>query len=617
MAWSYGNKLWTIPFISLNGTSCRVDIYKRGYTGDVVLTMNGAANPFYFEEDDSDDLLNGVLRYRTGYIRIIEEGTFNFLSDIYPTAAFDRYVEVYYGATLVFNGFIQVQDFSSELVPVPRVLELPVISPMGLFEKQSFSNLLYMPPTSVSLGDVLNVMLANSTYSYVYLPKSYGYPNTVSLGMSISSLVVTPWNDDYHHSMNTAPMQKVMNGVTYDYIINAICKAFGWICHDTPDALIFTAFDYEGEYCYYPVGHIAESGYRQDANIPATATDLTTYYSLADDDANETTLQPETGIEISYDGDDVTGDHPLSFQRTYVPSENGVVIIPSFIPDMDAFPNHAEIFSLCNLTPVPSLLEFSSALNTLTFDANDKINIGQGCCAWNGKEGIMISLSGSYNSGHELFRLRFYIQKRTGQKYGFSYDMIGKKNGALGGLAMYESDVDDYYIYKTIDTSNNDYIEVTFKYRWDTGDHPQLPAQTLIFISNIKLSIFEDGKPYAEYRYMPVTDSDVVGPDGFVADLQTGTMNPAISSSITMPISLYRLNDHLLGASVRQARVTTYQYLFNTRKQMVSKFRYASALTFPHVRLFTYLNKKWRIIAQRFNPWNDEYELTMQHSSIL
>ena len=201
-----------------------------------------------YEEDEDSDLLNNVVRYRTGYIRVIEEYAHGWLSEIYPTNAFDRWVEVYYGDELIFNGYIQRQDFSSELIPVPRVIELPVISPMGLFEQLTFSNTLYLPPTSATLGELLDQVLANTNYEYVYRPKRYGYPNTVSLSMSVSTLAVCPWDDEYHHSMNVSPTSKVMKGKTYYFLIEAICKAFGWICHDTPNALIFTAFDYEGVY---------------------------------------------------------------------------------------------------------------------------------------------------------------------------------------------------------------------------------------------------------------------------------------------------------------------------------------------------------------------------------
>lgn len=598
MTWSYGNMMWQFPFKSLNGTSCRIDVYKRGYTGEFVYTgMKVASDPVYFEEDDDEDLLNNVLRYRTGYIRIIEEYSHGFLSDIYPTDSFDRYVEIYYGNDLVFNGYIQRQDFSDEMVPVPRVLELPIISPLGLYEIRKFQNTAYQPPTSKTLGELLDVALTNY-YDYVYLPKKYGYPNQVSLGMKISTLVVTPWNDNYHHSMNVAAYNLVMTGESYAFLIEAICKAFGWIAHDTPGALIFTAFDYEDEYCYFPVGHIGESGYQQDANISAAAINLEDYFTLADDQANMTTLLPETGIEIDYEGE--TGSRTFTFDHTFVPDNNPVAILPSFIPDMSNYPNHAEIFSLCNLRPISSLYEFSSSLGTLSFNNDDKIPTSQGICAWNGKEGVMISL-GSYSAGHEWFWIRFYMRKYPGQSFGFSFDMVGRRDGSIGGL-YYNPDIEANYVYRVIDTSHEDYIQVTFKY--GTGG---LPNNALIFIYNMKLDVFEDSEPYAEYRYMPATDSDII-PD---------TGNPAISNSVDMPISLYRKNDHLIGTSLRSTKLTTYPYLFSPRKMLVSKFRYAAALTFPHIKLFNYMNKKWRIIAQRFDPWNDEYQLTMQNSSVL
>ena len=65
-------KRWTIPFKSLNGTDCRIDIYDEGYTDTAVeLSPNNAnapgyaaAEPIFYEEDNSDNLLN-VIRYKT------------------------------------------------------------------------------------------------------------------------------------------------------------------------------------------------------------------------------------------------------------------------------------------------------------------------------------------------------------------------------------------------------------------------------------------------------------------------------------------------------------------------------------------------------------------------
>ena len=602
MAWSQGNIQWTFPFKSLNNTACRIDVYKRGYTGTFVYSLKAAADPFFYEEDEDSDLLNNVVRYRTGYIRVIEEYAHGWLSEIYPTNAFDRWVEVYYGDELIFNGYIQRQDFNSELIPVPRVIELPVISPMGLFEQLTFSNTLYLPPTSATLGELLDQVLANTNYEYVYRPKIYGYPNTVSLSMSVFTLAVCPWDEEYHHSMNVSPTSKVMKGKTYYFLIEAICKAFGWICHDTPTALIFTAFDYEGVYYKETVGHIGESGYGEDADIPSSEQTLTDYMEIADDNATETTILPDTGIEIKYEED--SGKRSFDFQRTYVPSQDPVAIMPSFIPDIDNYPNHAEIFSFCNLLPVPGLFEISSSIGALSFDNNDNINVGIGCVAWNGKEGFLCSMA-SYPSGSTLFYIRFYLKRRSGMKFGFKYDVIGRRDGQLGGLA-YNPDIDDFYIYTSFDASNQNYVQVTFKYRYN-GDYPQLPTNALLFIHNIQLEVFEDGVPYSEYIYTPTKDSDTIPATG----------NPSISSEVEMPISLYRIGDNLIGTSVRSTKVTEYPYLFQTRKELTGRFRITNQLTFPHVKLFSYMNKKWRIIAQRFDPWNDEVTLTMQNSSVL
>ena len=155
--------------------------------------------------------------------------------------------------------------------------------------------------------------------------------------------------------------------------------------------------------------------------------------------------------------------------------------------------------------------------------------MGIGCCAWNGNKGVMISMSAAEHSGHQMFWLRLYFKKRGSQSYRVSYDMIGRQNGNLMILAVSGSDVDEYYVYTTIDPTNTDYVEVKFNYRFDSN-HPQLPSQAVIFISNIRLKILEDSEPYSEYRYKPAGDRDII-PEVY-------NPQPSISKSITMPISL-------------------------------------------------------------------------------
>jgi hypothetical protein len=80
---------------------------------------------------------------------------------------------------------------------------------------------------------------------------------------------------------------------------------------------------------------------------------VTDYLTPADDHANIETIQPETGIEVEYEGDDGTID--FSFDRTYVDREqgtDGVVTMPGMSP------SDGEQWSVCDLAPIGSLNEF-------------------------------------------------------------------------------------------------------------------------------------------------------------------------------------------------------------------------------------------------------------------
>ena len=586
---------WRVPFKSLNGTSCRIDIYKEGYSGSImILSPNNmaahgyaAADPFYFEEETSDDVLNTVIRYRTGYIRLAEVGGFGTLDEIYPTEIFDRYVEVVYGSNVVFNGYIQVQDFSNEFVPSPRVIEFPVISPLGLFEKISFSTII--PPVVKTLGQLLDMIMSAHPITLPYQKVVVPQMNGTDLSQTVMSLVMSPWNKDYWHSMTTDTWNKVMSPEKCDYLIDAICKAFGWICHDTPTALVFTSFEHRSTYISYPVGHIGESGYASQESVPTTATALITYYDPADSGATVSMIQPDTGIEIQYEGEFGTID--FSFDRTYFES---VEMIDASDP--------RESVSLCNLTPVANLFEVNN-VSTLSFDANGKVNIGKACVVWKDYIGVMVSM-GAWPSGQELFKIRYYTKKISGKDWTLSFDLMTSVRNIFS-LKNDEDNVKYEHIGHNYNRQDN-YVEITFKYYYSTTP---LPSNYLLFFHNFKLEALDNNEPYAKYKFTPAKDSDTI----------PAATHPAISSSVKMPISKYRMNDRLIGDVLRTDKITEYPYLFQPRQKMVHKFR-STASDVPalyHAMLFSYFSKNWRIIAEEFHPWDDEYQLTMQNSPIL
>ena len=582
------NIRWYFTFKSQNGTTCRVNIFDNDWPEGFVQPLTGAADPFYYEEENSSDLLDDVLRYRTGYIRVVEP-LYGSLDAIYPSSIFDRYVEFWYGEHLDFTGYIQMQDFGSTLERGPRVIELPVISPMGLWDKVKFTTI--MPPTTKTIGQLLDIVLdGQPRYTKVTCPDISG----VGLWQTVYSLVVSPWNDDYHHSMNVNPLQKIMEPETFSYLIECICKAFGWICHDTPQALIFTSFDYPNRYVYYDIGHIGETNYKHNESVDQGPFDVADYYTFADDSARLDTLLPETGVEVEYEGH--LGHVDITFDRTYF------VDIVTF-PGMSAADGGK--WSLCNLFPVGVINEVT-LVGTATFQSDGKVTIGQYVVAWNGNIGVLCSLSSSYSSGHTLFTIKHYEKKRTGRSWGVTYSGMSSQY-SIGALE------DDELIYQGyINTSTviyDDYVEVTFSYHYGGNDHPQLPSNYLIFIHNIRLEMYEDNEPYADYRYIPANDADL---------LPSSSSHPVASASVTMPISLYRNNDRMIGDTLRSTKVTEYPYLMGKRWETEGKFR-AAVTHSPdifHTRLWEYLGKKWRIISQTFHPWDDEYTLTMQSSGI-
>lgn len=594
------NIRWFVTFKSFDGTDCRVNIYDNDWPAGVSLPLRGAADPFYYEEDDSDDLLNDVLRYRTGYIRVVEQ-TVGQLDDIYPTSTFDRYVEFIYGNDLVFNGYIQVQDFSRTVETLStdtteqcaRVVELPVISPMGLADQRTFTPTPFNPPTTVTLGELLDIVMNNGVYEKVTFPNITG----TGFDKEIFSLVVCPFNTDYHHSMTTQVMDKMFDPQTHAYLIEAICKAFGWICHDTPKALVFTSFDYMSTYVKYPVGHIGETNYRQNESIAQVAEALTTYFTPTDAKARMSTLLPETGIEVDYEGDD--GNPDFTLDRTYFVSV-----------EMQNAQDPREISSICNLEAPLQLHELTGCA-TLSFDNSGKVIMGVGSVAWNGEEGILISANSTWADGRELFVIRLYRRALSGYNFSVNYDIMGSESN----IVALEDDNDEVMQSRfglTINT-NSDYIEAHFIYHHGHitpgGVLPlePLPDNYLVFIHNISFEFYKDGEPYASYRYMPASKGDVIPSTGY----------PAVSASVTMPISLYRLNDRLIGTNVLSSKVTEYPYLFQKRTELVGKFRGTSP-DLVHTRLFTWLGKKWRVIAQAWHPWSEvPLTLTLQSSHVL
>ena len=126
-------KNYSITFKSLRaGTTYVVNI--GGGTGTAV-ALKGAASPFVTQEDDDEDMFKPV-RTQTGYVRIIDDGlaadgvtAFDW-KDLIPETDTSRPVTLTRSTgqtdVMMWQGFMQAQDFGSVLYGNPQEREFPV-----------------------------------------------------------------------------------------------------------------------------------------------------------------------------------------------------------------------------------------------------------------------------------------------------------------------------------------------------------------------------------------------------------------------------------------------------------------------------------------------------------
>lgn len=119
---------YSITFKSLRaGTVYVVNI--GGGTG-AAIPLKGGAEPFFTQEDDSEDMYIPI-RTQSGYIRIVDDGmdargnVFDW-HDLIPETDTSRPVTLTAGGSVVWQGFMQAQDFGSQLYGNPQQREFPI-----------------------------------------------------------------------------------------------------------------------------------------------------------------------------------------------------------------------------------------------------------------------------------------------------------------------------------------------------------------------------------------------------------------------------------------------------------------------------------------------------------
>lgn len=622
MSWSYGNKKWSVSFKSLNGTDCRVDIYKRGYTGDTVTTLTGAAKPFEYEEGNDEDLLNNVIRYRTGYLRVIENN-YGDLADLYPELNTDRYIEFYYNNVLDFNGFIQAQEFETPWEPGPREVELPVISPLGLASDTTIDYTLYNPPRWMSVETLINEMLAalEGSYEGYYFPKLVDIVYPLTLPLYVNSLTFCPFGDKY--DKKTDSLEGMYDPKTVEDALINVCTWMGLILHDVPGYVVFQRLDFNGEYFrrYDPNNH----------SYNPSNTDLSQIALIASNDNVESRVMPMSKIEVHFAGE--TDIPYMNFSRCHGYAKGCGV----------------EDHEFCTNSPMINDFEGTYTIDA-SIDNNGELTSGAICLGAYGsgslQEMLMFCPTSNWELGKKIATYNFYewngrfVKFFFNFKYGASMDELNNPDRQPIAVIIkcgsyYFNDEERKWLpiselgrnYTYLWGGGQDYCEVDlsvgnvnlttepltveFYATSDSDDY-------VYTVSNVGLKL----RSSATEQYLDRNIYDVDYTIEGAPSLVDGTVERGYSTRC-YTLNYMRANRAVINTGYLENDIInaepSYPYLLQAqdRLQIDVKMPRQDNTTIYLNRLTLWgTNNKWRVIAYGFKPWDDTYKLTLHHSSV-
>lgn len=627
---------WQVPFKSLAGIDCRVDIYQNDWEGGItVLSADNAdapglpaADPFEYEEDDSEDVLNDVIRFRTGYLNLVEK-EYGALNDIYPAVNTDRYIEFFYGETLDFVGYIQAQAFENGWEPGPRIIKMPIISPIGLAQGTTFDWTTYNPPRWITLDSAISACLNALNGGYT----RYIFPQIISSALGkvlndlyVNSLLLCPWGKKYYKG--SSDLAGIYGSATVEDVLTMICTTFGLVLHDAPVIPVFQRLDWSGNYMSRAVAGASNT------LVEPQETDLKAIAEVVSADNTESTILPYSRIEISQDGDKPEVTMSFDTCRAYLA---GCALV-----DYSAAYN------------TPNIADFSGTFGTLSINSDGQIDKGKVCLAAFGKGGFSESI---------MFRSNNW-QNRTLIATLTIYDWIGEscnlsfRHSWGESLADMKSEAyaDKYPPVGIVVKTGNYYYNRTnlwqpipsgysgYTRSWPNGEkeckigitpfylaNPQplvieiyaSSDQWLWFeyvddwvqtISDLKLEPYEDGA--REYINKNRDENEVVVGS---PSTEEGSVDRGLAL-VSQTTHCMRMSTNITGADENEVRnYPQYPHLLTAQKRLQIDL-YGGDLT--NIELYTNRfelwgsTDKWKVIARSFRSWDDVYRLTLHSSEV-
>ena len=595
-------KRYTIPFKSLAGKTCRIDIFDSKYTGSTVTTLKGAAQPVVLQEEDDESLLT-VLRPTTGYLSVVEE-TFGTLAGLYPESNTQLAVEIYYDSTLVFYGYIQAQAFENQYEAAPRVLQLPIMSPLALMDGWNFGD-----DASVSdhmIGAYLDECL--SLYENIILPRdllsSAESGTNTPLQMMVNNRTVCPWNTDYDYGLRTDGTDpSPYDPITYQDFLEGFCHLYGLIAHDCGKTMVFQKVDYTGQYVKMDVGDLQEDTMdTEDMPTGATVLAFETIFTPSGNNSREGLILPLE--KLTYDYGEYRENVPMDLSRSkyvmrvQIPlyEYNGAILNPQTNEFYSQFfttqggtlqnTDHVRVVGDGTQEGVEMRLSIaagqSNDVEIFRYNFNDvPINIS----------GAKFETTFGHESGQEAVTLRMQVMS-GGKYYDENHDWVSSP----AFLPLTFDEQGNCTTYDVASLNRN----VTIKIFPPAGSGAAVGG----IIYAITLETFAD--PLRKYE-IPTDTKKTVRSD-----------TPSYTDA-TIDMLMHTACGNSRRLSGGWIQRVPYSYLFKSQLRHKRQVKKATAtdMTLAYLKKVTSTaaTGTWRIIAVQFDPWNDDYLITMHRIS--
>lgn len=231
---------WRIPFRTKYADDLYyIDIYDDNYTSTTPVMLTGAKEPFITQEDDNDNLFQPV-RTQSGYLRIFDTGydadgnVFDW-RDLIPTTDVDRPVILHDRAgNIMWQGFMQAQDFGAALYGNPQVRSFPIQCPLSVisaidinYDNKPMRNFAFLLQTVVngipSTCRPTKFIVQGSTDAQTWLLQKIDWQNFVES------------NEDFNPYYPVESINK--SKYSLQECLEYLCKFWGWTARIYVDTL--------------------------------------------------------------------------------------------------------------------------------------------------------------------------------------------------------------------------------------------------------------------------------------------------------------------------------------------------------------------------------------------